>query len=112
MVNLSYDLPVINQIHFSALIDGVLHNDAFKHRKNEDKQQSWTTLLRDLKLYENDTNPVEFLRQKLVLGASQWLSGMYGSKENEKVKFGYSDSEWELIWSLMSIEERAKKYYS
>ena len=106
MVNLSYDLPVINQIHFSALIDGVLHNDAFKHRKNEDMQQTWTTLLRDLKLYEDATNPVEFLRQKLVLGASQWLSGMHGSKENEKVKFGYSDSEWELIWSLM-IEDGA-----
>ena len=87
---------------FSALIDGVLHNDAFKHRKGDDKQQSWTKLLRDLKLYEDDTNPVEFLRQKLVLGASQWLSGMHGSKENEKAKFGYNDMEWELIWSLMN----------
>ena len=87
---------------FSALIDGVLHNDAFKHRKGDDKQQSWTKLLRDLKLYEDDTNPVEFLRQKLVVGASQWLSGMHGSKENEKAKFGYNDMEWELIWSLMN----------
>ena len=39
MVNLSYDLPVINQIHFSALIDGVLHNDAFKHTRNEGMQE-------------------------------------------------------------------------
>ena len=37
----------------------------------------------------------------LVLGASQWLSGMHGSKENDKVKFGYSEREWELIWSMM-----------
>ena len=90
----------------SALIDGVLHNDAFKHIENEDKQQSWTKLLKFLHLYDDDINPVEYLRRMLVLGASQWLSGMHGSKENEKVKFGYSDSEWELIWSLM-IEDGA-----
>ena len=49
---------------------------------------------------------MEFLRAHLVLGASQWLSGMHGSKENEKVKFGYSDREWEWIWSLM-VEDGA-----
>ena len=26
---------------------------------------------------------------------------MYGSKENEKLKFGYTSQEWELIWSQM-----------
>ena len=57
--------------------------------------------MRFLRVYEDDTNPVEFLRRKLVYGASQWLSGMHGSKENEKLKFGYNDREWELILSMM-----------
>ena len=26
---------------------------------------------------------------------------MHGSKENEKLKFGYNDKEWEFIWSMM-----------
>ena len=85
-----------------ALIDGILHNDAFKHTRNEGKQESWTALIRDLKLYDHDINPVMYLRKRLVLGASQWLSGLRGSKENEQTKFGYTDTEWQWIWSLMA----------
>ena len=47
-----------------------------------------------------------YLRRMFVLGAAEWLVGMHGSKENEKLKFGYTDREWEWIWSTM-IEDGA-----
>ena len=47
-----------------------------------------------------------YLRRRLVLGASEWLNGMHGSKENDKIKFGYTDREWEWIWSSI-IEDGA-----
>ena len=72
------------------------------HLSISNKQESWTTLLKELRIYDVDTDPVTFLRNKLVWGASEWLAGMHSSKENEKVKFGYTDLEWEWIWSLMN----------
>jgi hypothetical protein len=54
----------------------------------------------------DDFEQTLYLRKKLVLGASEWLAGMNGSRENEKLKFGYTDKEWEWIWSTM-IEDGA-----
>ena len=59
-------------------------------------------LLREFRIYETDTDPVIYMRKQLVQGASEWLSGMHDSKENEKLKFGYSSQEWDFIWSEMS----------
>ena len=90
-----------SNVLFQALIDGILHNSAFKHVKDDGRQEHWTNLLRDLRIYEDDTDHVADLRRRLVVGASEWLSGLHNSKENEKEKFGYSDREWKWIWSLM-----------
>ena len=84
-----------------ALIDGVKNNEAFRHIKGENNLETWTGLLKKLKLFEDDVCPVDSLRKRLVLGAAEWLSGMNGSKENEMSKFGYTAGEWEWIWSTM-----------
>ena len=42
-----------------------------------------------------------FLRQRFVIGASEWLAGLHGSKENDKQKLGYTNEEWRLVWSEM-----------
>jgi hypothetical protein len=34
-------------------------------------------------------------------GASDWLSGKNGSKENDKLILNYSDDEWDFIWATM-----------
>ena len=83
-----------------------MHNEAFRHTRNDELQQTWTNLLIDFGIFDNGSDPVTTLRRRLVMGASEWLSGKHGSKENEKVKFGYTEKEWEWIWSLM-FENRA-----
>ena len=90
-----------------ALSDGILFNDAFRHTNNEEKQQSWSKLLKEFKFYTNmeDADHVRYLRTRFVFGASEWLSGMHGSKENNKQDLGYSDAEWESIWSSMYEDE-------
>ena len=71
-------LRIIIIFSVSALIDGIVNNDAFKHVKHEEKQESWTLLLKEFRIYETDTDPVNHLRRRLVLGASEWLSGKNG----------------------------------
>ena len=44
---------------------------------------------------------LQFLRHRFVIGASDWLSGKHGSKRNDKEILGYTDQEWEMIWTLM-----------
>ena len=87
---------------FTALADGFKQTEALKHT------QSQLELLQDLGFNSNmsDFEHKLYLRRRLVLGAAEWLVGMHGSKENEKLKFGYTDKEWEWIWSTM-IEDGA-----
>ena len=86
-----------------AISDGILYNDAFKHTGNDDKQQIWANLLKDFKFYDNmdDVEHINYLRTRFVSGASEWLAGKCGSKENDKIKLGYSDDEWDFVWSTM-----------
>ena len=49
---------------------------------------------------------IKNLRTTFVLEASEWLAGKHGSTKNEKLQFGYTDKEWEWIWSSM-IEDGA-----
>ena len=44
---------------------------------------------------------LQLLRCRFVTGASEWLSGKHGSKQNDKEILGYTDQEWEMIWTLM-----------
>jgi hypothetical protein len=63
-------------------------------------------LLQDLKVWEDIENNTMYLRRRWVLGSAEWLAGMHGSKTNDKEILGYSDWEWEFIWSTM-IEDGA-----
>ena len=87
-----------------AIIDGVLNNEAFKHSNNMVEADSWRQLLFKLGLFNanvDEGQKIQFLRNRWVLGASQWLAGKNGSKENDKIILGYSDQEWEYIWATM-----------
>ena len=84
-----------------AISDGILNNDAFKHNSGEDNNEKWTNLLRNLKFYEDKEDHIMYLRQRFVLGAADWMAGENGSKQNYKLLFGYTDAEWEYIWTTM-----------
>ena len=42
-----------------------------------------------------------YLRRRFVLGASEYMAGANGSKQNDKALFEYTDDEWEFIWMSM-----------
>ena len=85
----------------SAVVDVILNNDAIKNNKGESLNETWTKLVQDLELFENHENNTNFLRNKWVWGAAEWMAGENGSKQNDKELFGYSDNEWQYIWSTM-----------
>ena len=90
-----------------AISDGILNNDAFRH--TEGGTDRWTELLKELKYYEEDMDAaqhIQFLRNRWVLGASEWLAGKNGSKENDKETLNYTDEEWSYVWATM-IEDGA-----
>ena len=41
------------------------------------------------------------MRKIFVLGAKEWMAGKNGSKQNDKLLLGYSDMEWDYIWTTM-----------
>ena len=91
----------------SAIMDGLQDNDAFKNNHGDDLNESWATLMKDLKFWENDNEDlVMYLRRRWVLGSSEWMSGMNDSKCNDKVMLDYTDADWIYIWSTM-IEDKA-----
>ena len=84
-----------------AVSDGILHNDALKHNGNEARNETWTNLLQDLKFFDGEADHIMYLRRRFVLGASDFMSGGNGSKQNDKALFDYTDEEWEFIWMTM-----------
>ena len=78
-----------------------MNNDAFKHNSGEDHNERWTNLLRTLKFYEDEEDHIKYLRKRFVLGAADWMAGKNGSKQNYKQLFGYTDAEWDFIWTTM-----------
>ena len=87
-------------------MDSILNNDALKHNSGEMLNATWTKLLQDLKCYGDVEDHTNFLRRRWVLGAAEWMGGKNGSKQNDKELLGYTDSQWEFIWSTM-IEDGA-----
>ena len=85
----------------SAILDGIENNDALKNNRGDVKNNTWTSLIKDLRCFEDFEDHVNFLRQRWVLGAAEWMAGKNGSKQNQKEVLGYSDSEWEFIWSTL-----------
>ena len=84
-----------------AVADSVLNNDALKHNGTEQLNETWCNLLRELKFFEETDNHVMFLRTRWAVGAAHWMSGGNGSKQNDKELLGYSDEEWNYIWTTM-----------
>ena len=78
------------KVYDLALSDGIMNNDAFKHTAWDVCQESWIELLKDLKFYEDLDNMehMSYLRKRFVFGASEWMAGKHGSKENIKLLFG------------------------
>ena len=96
-------ISVFLNISDLAIADGILNNEAFRHTGRGQELDTWTNLLKEFK-FHSDMGQVEhtnFLRRRFVIGASEWLAGFHGSKENDKSKLGYTDYEWELIWGQM-----------
>ena len=92
-----------------AVLDGILYNEAFKHTGPGNGTEVWTSLLKRIGIYSNsmtDKEYIQFLRNRWVVGASEWLAGENGSKENDKLTYGYSDHEWNFIWNSM-VEDGA-----
>ena len=90
----------------SAIMDGLQDNDAFKQNRVDNLNAVWASLMKDIKLWEDNVDHVMYLRRRWVLGSSEWMSGMNNSKCNDKVVLDYSDDEWTFIWSTM-IEDGA-----
>ena len=86
---------------FSAISDGILHNDALKHNGSDLKSETWTEVVRNLKFFDEEDDHIMYLRTRLVLGASEYMAGANGSKQNDKDLFDYTDDEWDYIWSTM-----------
>ena len=79
-----------------------MNNDAFKHVEGENKNESWTRLLKDLKFYDESTGShTMYMRNRFISGALEWMAGGNGSKQDYKSLFGYTDSEWAYIWSTL-----------
>ena len=89
----------------SAISDGILNNDAFKHCDGETKNESWTKIIKDLKFFdENIKDHTMYLRKIFVDGAKTWMAGKYESQVDDKTLFSYTDSEWNFIWSEMLVD--------
>ena len=57
--------------------------------------------MQDLKVWEEIDDHTLYLRRRWVQGSAEWLAGKYESKENDKQVLGYSDYEWEFVWTTM-----------
>ena len=86
---------------FVAISDGIQNNDAFKHTAGESHNETWTQLLLDLEFFEEVEDHILDLRRRFVFGAADWMAGNNGSLQNDKLLFGYTDAQWEYIWSTM-----------
>ena len=84
-------------------MDGILNNEAFRHTGQDLNMDSWSKLLKELKLHTDleQRDHTNYLRRRFVTGAAEWLAGLHGSKENDKAKLGYTDYEWDIIWTQM-----------
>ena len=84
-----------------AIVDGLLNNSSLKNSKQDSELCHRTQLLKDIKFSESVKDHTLYLRQRLAVGASQWLAGKNGSLQNLQSVFGYTDEEWQFIWSSM-----------
>ena len=87
-----------------AITDGIMENEAFKHNRGDLLNETWTQLLLDLGLFDENEDQTMDLRRRFVLGAADWLAGNNGSLRNDKEILGYTDTQWEYIWNTMLVD--------
>ena len=87
-----------------AITDGIMENEAFKHKRGDLLNETWTQLLLDLGLFDENEDQTMDLRRRFVLGAADWLAGNNGSLRNDKEILGYTDTQWEYIWNTMLVD--------
>ena len=58
-------------------------------------------MIKDFKFFEDIDDQIGYLRQRFVHGSWEWMAGKNGSSQNYKELFGYTDDEWDYIWSTM-----------
>ena len=81
---------------FLAIVDSIRYNKAIIQGKGG------VLLKEKLQRHEDSGNLVSNLRNHWVIGSSEWMAGLNGSKENFKEILGYSNVEWSFIWSTMA----------
>ena len=75
-----------------AICDSILNNDAMKHNSEDQLNETWTKLIKDLQFYDDNDDHTQFLRTRWVLGAAEWMSGGNGSKQNDKEILKYTNA--------------------
>ena len=103
MVILKFVSCINDWVFIQALCDGIYNNDAFKNTTGDENNEKWTQLLLDLKFFDDldEKEHVMELRRRFVYGAADWMAGNNNSLQNDKAVFGYTDNEWQYIWSTM-----------
>ena len=79
-----------------AIVDSIKYNKAIIQGKGG------VLVKEKLQRHEDSGNLVSNLRNHWVIGSSEWMAGLHGSKENFKEILGYSNVEWSFIWSTMA----------
>ena len=72
---------------FHAISDGMVNNEALKHNGTDISNQIWNHVLKDLKFFGNEDDHIKYLRTRFVFGASEFMAGGHGSKQNDKSTF-------------------------
>ena len=101
MVNIILFVYIFSNDLISAICDSIINNDALKHNAKEQLNETWSNLLKEMKFYEGTDDHLMYLRSRWVMGAAEWMAGGQESKQNDKENLGYSDEEWDYIWTTM-----------
>ena len=101
MVNIILFVYIFSNDLISAICDSIINNDALKHNAKEQLNETWSNLLKEMKFYEGTDDHLMYLRSRWVMGAAELMEGGQESKQNDKENLGYSDEEWDYIWTTM-----------
>ena len=87
-----------------AITDSIMNNDALRHNGKDELNETWSNLLKDLKIYDEGDNHLLYLRTRWARGAANALAGGEQSKQNDKADFKYTDKEWAFMWRAMMVD--------
>ena len=58
-----------------AITDSIMNNDALRHNGKDELNETWSNLLKDLKIYDEGDNHLLYLRTRWARGAANALAG-------------------------------------